>query len=113
MFQLHVLSKQAVVCEVNYWCSVQGLFRIYPLPPDPNEPLPMKVFDNLPTSAPQECLVRVYIIKAIDLQPNDSSGLVSTSKHFVTAMNKLLPNILKNFLLNKHAMYSDKFYKAL
>lgn len=55
---------------------MQGLFRVYPLPPDPGVPMPLKVFDNLPSSLPQECIIRVYIIKAIDLQPNDSSGLV-------------------------------------
>ena len=55
----------------------QGSFRVYPLPDDPNIELPTRVLRNLPPSSPEECIVRVYLIKAVDLQPNDPSGLVS------------------------------------
>ncbi len=54
----------------------QGSFRVYPLPGDPNAPVPPRHLDNLPPSTPEECIVRVYIVKAMDLQPNDPSGLV-------------------------------------
>ena len=50
---------------------------MYPLPDDPTLPLPDSMFSNLPSSSPEECIVRVYVIKAVDLQPSDSSGLVS------------------------------------
>ncbi|BFY97443.1 hypothetical protein BsWGS_00482 [Bradybaena similaris] len=53
----------------------KGSFRVYPLPPDPNEPLPPRVFQILPASDPEECLVRVYVIQATDLQPSDPNGL--------------------------------------
>lgn len=51
---------------------------MYPLPPDPNDEMPSKVFTNLPSSTPEECIVRVYVICGIDFQPNDTSGLVCT-----------------------------------
>ncbi|XP_032898673.1 dysferlin-like [Amblyraja radiata] len=52
----------------------KGSFKIYPLPDDPALPSPPRQFQQLPTSAPQECLVRVYVIRAVGLQPKDSNG---------------------------------------
>lgn len=57
---------------------------MYPLPPDPNDKMPSKVFTNLPSSTPEECIVRVYVICGIDFQPNDTSGLVCTWLSFKT-----------------------------
>lgn len=58
-------------------CYLQGTFRVYPLPQDPSEPLPPPMITNLPPSSPEECLVRVYVVSALELQPNDPTGLVS------------------------------------
>ncbi|CAF0934963.1 unnamed protein product [Rotaria sordida] len=52
----------------------KGLFKVYPLPEDPNEPLPHRTMENLPSNSLEECVIRVYIIRAIDLQPTDSNG---------------------------------------
>ena len=52
----------------------KGLFKVYPLPEDPNEPMPHRIMENLPSSSLEECIVRVYIVRAIDLQPTDSNG---------------------------------------
>ncbi|NXL08813.1 DYSF protein, partial [Mesembrinibis cayennensis] len=52
----------------------KGSFKIYPLPDDPRVPVPPRQFHQLPARGPQECLVRVYIIRAFNLQPKDANG---------------------------------------
>ncbi|KAK0154254.1 Myoferlin [Merluccius polli] len=52
----------------------KGSFRVYPLSDDPGVMAPPRQFRELPDSGPQECLVRVYIIRALDLQPKDNNG---------------------------------------
>ncbi|XP_021053268.1 fer-1-like protein 5 [Mus pahari] len=55
----------------------KGLFRIYPFPEDPDAPKPPRQFSAWPEieDFPQICLVRVYLIRAINLQPQDYNGL--------------------------------------
>ncbi|KAJ8365691.1 hypothetical protein SKAU_G00145220 [Synaphobranchus kaupii] len=53
----------------------KGSFRVYPLSDDPGDPAPPRQFRELPDSGPQECLVRIYIVRAIDLQPKDNNGM--------------------------------------
>lgn len=53
----------------------KGSFRIYPLPDDPGVPFPPRQFKELPESGPQECLVRIYVVRCIDLQPKDTNGM--------------------------------------
>ncbi|XP_022792929.1 myoferlin-like isoform X4 [Stylophora pistillata] len=54
----------------------KGAFRIYPIPDEmPDTDLPETMFTNLPSSLPIECTVRVYVVLATDLQPQDPSGL--------------------------------------
>lgn len=56
---------------------LQGAFKVYPLPDDPSVAPPPRQFRELPESGPQECLVRIYVIRGIDLQPKDNNGLVN------------------------------------
>lgn len=56
---------------------LQGSFKVYPLPDDPGVPPPPQQFRELPDSGPQECLVRIYVVRGIDLQPKDNNGSVS------------------------------------
>uniref|UniRef100_UPI0037E7FE4C myoferlin isoform X2 n=1 Tax=Semicossyphus pulcher TaxID=241346 RepID=UPI0037E7FE4C len=53
----------------------KGSFKIYPLPDDPGVPAPPRQFKELPESGPQECLVRIYVVRGIDLQPKDTNGM--------------------------------------
>uniref|UniRef100_A0A8V0Z7V5 C2 domain-containing protein n=1 Tax=Gallus gallus TaxID=9031 RepID=A0A8V0Z7V5_CHICK len=53
----------------------KGLFCLYPLPEDPGVPPPPRHFQELPPSQPQQCLVRVYIVRALDLSPRDRNGM--------------------------------------
>lgn len=78
----------------------KGSFRIYPLPSDPNSPLPPKILRKLPPSQPVECIIRVYVIRALDLQPQDTSGLadpylvVHLGKTKVSDKDSYVPNNL-------------------
>ncbi|KAJ7336523.1 hypothetical protein OS493_011733 [Desmophyllum pertusum] len=55
--------------------ELKGTFRVYPMPEDERaSPLPESVFTYLPPSKPVECIVRLYVIKALELQPRDDSG---------------------------------------
>ncbi|KAH0623618.1 hypothetical protein JD844_006561 [Phrynosoma platyrhinos] len=68
--------------------ELKGSFRIYALPDDPTVPAPPRQFRELPDSGPQECLIRIYIARALDLQPQDNNGLVTWIHHVL--QNELL-----------------------
>uniref|UniRef100_T1IIT4 C2 domain-containing protein n=1 Tax=Strigamia maritima TaxID=126957 RepID=T1IIT4_STRMM len=53
----------------------KGTLRVYPLPEDPNLPLPPKILQWIPTTGIEVVVVRVYIIRASDLTPKDPNGL--------------------------------------
>lgn len=61
--------------------DTQGLFRVYPLPENPEAPKPPRQLSVLPKKEdfPQQCVVRVYVVRAINLQPQDYNGLVTSS----------------------------------
>uniref|UniRef100_A0A452I0A2 C2 domain-containing protein n=1 Tax=Gopherus agassizii TaxID=38772 RepID=A0A452I0A2_9SAUR len=78
----------------------KGSFRIYPLSDDPAVPVPPRQFRELPESGPQECIVRIYIIRALDLQPQDNNGLcdpyikITLSKKVIEDRDHYVPNTL-------------------
>ncbi|XP_056291609.1 myoferlin isoform X2 [Pseudoliparis swirei] len=53
----------------------KGSFKIYPLSDDPGVTAPPRQFRELPESGPQECLVRIYVVRCLDLQPKDTNGM--------------------------------------
>uniref|UniRef100_UPI00398F8D26 dysferlin n=1 Tax=Pristiophorus japonicus TaxID=55135 RepID=UPI00398F8D26 len=75
----------------------KGSFKIYALPDDPNLPNPPRQFHQLPASGLQECLVRVYVIRAFGLQPKDSNGKcdpyvkVSLGKKSISDQDNYMP----------------------
>ncbi|XP_040217713.1 myoferlin isoform X3 [Rana temporaria] len=78
----------------------KGSLRLYPLSDDPGVPCPPRQFRELPDSGPQECTVRIYIIRGIDLQPKDSNGLcdpyikITLSKKVIEDRDNYIPNTL-------------------
>uniref|UniRef100_A0A673HRT0 Myoferlin-like n=1 Tax=Sinocyclocheilus rhinocerous TaxID=307959 RepID=A0A673HRT0_9TELE len=78
----------------------KGSFRVYPLSDDPNVSDPPRQFRELPESCPQECLVRIYIIRCRDLQPKDNNGMcdpyikISLGKKMIDDRDHYKPNTL-------------------
>uniref|UniRef100_A0A3Q2Z126 Myoferlin n=1 Tax=Hippocampus comes TaxID=109280 RepID=A0A3Q2Z126_HIPCM len=76
----------------------QGSFKVYPLPDDPGVTPPPRQFRELPDSGPQECLVRIYVVRAIDLQPKDNNGRcdpymkITLGKNTIEDRDHYLPN---------------------
>ncbi|CAL8071098.1 unnamed protein product [Calicophoron daubneyi] len=87
--------------EDNVAGEFKGTFRIYPLPEDPEEAMPIRYFEKLFVSpAVEECTVRVYVVRATDLQPADTSGLadpyveVRLGNKKMSSKDKYIPNTL-------------------
>ncbi|XP_078135621.1 myoferlin-like isoform X2 [Sander vitreus] len=78
--------------------ELKGSFKVYPLSDDPGVVPPPRQFRELPESGPQECLVRIYVVRAIDLQPKDNNGncdpyiKMSLGKNTVDDRDHYLPN---------------------
>ncbi|KAM8808575.1 dysferlin [Eudromia elegans] len=79
----------------------KGSFKIYPLPDDPRVPVPPRQFHQLPARGPQECLVRVYVVRAFDLQPKDANGKcdpyvkISVGKKSINDQDNYIPCTLE------------------
>uniref|UniRef100_A0A8C2L3X5 Myoferlin like n=1 Tax=Cyprinus carpio TaxID=7962 RepID=A0A8C2L3X5_CYPCA len=78
----------------------KGSFRVYPLSDDPNISDPPRQFRELPESCPQECLVRIHIIRCLDLQPKDNNGMcdpyikIALGKKIIDDRDHYKPNTL-------------------
>uniref|UniRef100_A0A9J7ZEV5 Myoferlin like n=1 Tax=Cyprinus carpio carpio TaxID=630221 RepID=A0A9J7ZEV5_CYPCA len=78
----------------------KGSFRVYPLSDDPNVSDPPRQFRELPESCPQECLVRIHIIRCLDLQPKDNNGMcdpyikIALGKKIIDDRDHYKPNTL-------------------
>ncbi|XP_068080636.1 myoferlin isoform X1 [Danio rerio] len=60
--------------DPNVVGEFKGSFMVYPLPDDPTVLAPPRQFRELPDSVSQECVVRIYVVQGIDLQPKDNNG---------------------------------------
>uniref|UniRef100_A0A671U1H0 Myoferlin n=1 Tax=Sparus aurata TaxID=8175 RepID=A0A671U1H0_SPAAU len=78
--------------------ELKGSFKVYPLPDDPGVAPPPRQFRELPESGPQECLVRIYVVRATDLQPKDNNGKcdpyikIALGRNTVDDRDHYLPN---------------------
>ncbi|KAI3365598.1 hypothetical protein L3Q82_010680 [Scortum barcoo] len=78
--------------------ELKGSFKVYSLPDDPGVAPPPRQFRELPDSGPQECLVRIYVVRGIDLQPKDNNGRcdpyikISLGKNTIDDRDHYLPN---------------------
>nr|XP_060643362.1 fer-1-like protein 5 [Anolis sagrei ordinatus] len=100
--QTFILYRETVTVEDPViGGEFKGLFRIYPISEDPNIPPPPRQFQELPQNVCQMCLVRVYIIRALNLQPKDRNGLcdpyvwIKIGKKNVGERNDYIPNTLE------------------
>ncbi|PIO28668.1 hypothetical protein AB205_0093600, partial [Aquarana catesbeiana] len=73
-FKLYRGKSQDEAEDPSVVGEFKGSFKIYTLPEDPNALSPLQQFRQLPPNGLQECLVRVYIVRAFGLQPKDSNG---------------------------------------
>lgn len=86
--------------ESNIIGQFKGLFKVYPLPMDPREEMPEKILTAVPSSEPEECIIRIYCVQAIDLQPNDPTGLadpyviIKLGKQKLDSRDEYIPNSL-------------------
>ena len=54
----------------------KGMFKVYPVSEDAQNITENLIFKNVVPMHKEECLIRVYIVKRIDLQSKDSNGKV-------------------------------------
>uniref|UniRef100_A0A452DVG2 Dysferlin n=1 Tax=Capra hircus TaxID=9925 RepID=A0A452DVG2_CAPHI len=100
-FKLYRGKTQEETEDPSVIGEFKGLFKIYPLPEDPAIPLPPRQFHQLASQGPQECLVRVYIIRAFGLQPKDPNGKcdpyikISIGKKSVSDQDNYIPCTLE------------------
>uniref|UniRef100_A0A3Q1LK13 Dysferlin n=1 Tax=Bos taurus TaxID=9913 RepID=A0A3Q1LK13_BOVIN len=100
-FKLYRGKTQEETEDPSVIGEFKGLFKIYPLPEDPAIPLPPRQFHQLASQGPQECLVRVYIIRAFGLQPKDPNGKcdpyikISIGKKSVSDQDSYIPCTLE------------------
>jgi hypothetical protein len=62
--------------NLNIYFSSKGMFKIYPIAENAHNIKDNMIFKNVHPMHKEECIVRVYIIRGIDLQPKDSNGKV-------------------------------------
>ncbi|KAL6095247.1 myof [Pungitius sinensis] len=97
-FKLHRGKNENGDDDPSVVGELKASFKVYPLPDDPGVAPPPRQFRELPESGPQECLVRIYVVRGIDLQPKDNNGRcdpyikISLGKNTLDDRDHYLPN---------------------
>lgn len=79
---LNISERGKVKGDLFSFLCLQGSFKVYPLSDDPGVAPPPRQFRELPDSGPQECLVRIYVVRGIELQPKDNNGRVRMNLYY-------------------------------
>ncbi|XP_028820324.1 myoferlin-like [Denticeps clupeoides] len=99
-FKLHRGKNDGGENDPTVVGEYKGSFKVYPLSDDPSVPAPPKQFRELPDSGPQECVVRIYIVRAIELQPKDNNGLcdpyikITLGRKIIEDRDHYMPNTI-------------------
>lgn len=64
------------------------MFKIYSVPEDCVNIRDNMIYKNVSSMNREECIVRIYIIKGIDLQSKDSNGKVNHYVHLIFLLLK-------------------------
>ncbi|XP_077973068.1 myoferlin-like isoform X2 [Styela clava] len=80
--------------------ELKAAVYMYPLPDDPGDPMPEKIFKNPPSTDTVEVKVRVYVVRAFDLSPQDYNGLADPYLKIKVGKKRILdrPNYIPNTL---------------
>ena len=109
------------VYGIGEWCiekkfisplSPQGLFKVYPLPADPKEPAgKVRYFgkSSIKDSKPVDCLIRIYIVRGIELQPKDPNG--KADPYIVVELGKKKISDKDNYIPNEINPYFGAYYE--
>ena len=52
------------------------MFKVYPIAEDAANTNENLIFKNVMPMNKEECIIRVYVVKGVELQPKDSNGKV-------------------------------------
>ena len=86
------------------------MFKIYPLPPDPKEPAgKIRYFSKVKDSKPVDCLIRVYIVRGIELQPKDPNG--KADPYIVVELGKKKIEDKDNYVPNEINPYFGSYFE--
>ncbi|XP_012860210.1 dysferlin [Echinops telfairi] len=100
-FKLYRGKTQEETEDPSVIGEFKGLFKMYPLPEDPAVPVPPRQLHQPAAQGPQECLVRIYIVRAFGLQPKDTNGKcdpyvkISIGKKSVSDQDNYIPCTLE------------------
>jgi hypothetical protein len=67
---------------------LKGSFKIYPIPDNTDIVRHNFFFNNIKQVLKEECIVRIYIVRGIDLQAKDSNGKVKYQMYYFKKLSR-------------------------